>query len=332
MMSGSDRRVYKEYGGFLPLELNPGNEYFVDYSERMMRFNSFKAALCFLLNKVKCKKIWIPYYYCPTTINAIENCNIDVEFYHIDEDFLPRTIGDETDCAIMLVDYFGVNQIAVREMLNKIKKAKVIIDNAHAFFSAPVMHKNIYNIYSAKKFFGVPDGAYLISSDLTAVADYATSCSMQYVDYLVKTYELGTNASYQGKKNADKYIAQHYAPMSKLALGLLQNVDYDRVKEVRLENYKYMKDAFIELNALSLGNDNIPYLFPLLLPEKGRNLKRKLIEKKIYVPTLWNVEQYAEIINDFESCMAWDTLFLPIDQRYNKNDMEYLADCVTRLL
>lgn len=42
-------RTKNEYGGFLPLELNPGNEYFVEYEDMLCRFNSVKAALNYLI-------------------------------------------------------------------------------------------------------------------------------------------------------------------------------------------------------------------------------------------------------------------------------------------
>ena len=324
-------RKHKEYGGFLPLELNPGKEYYSEYAANMRRFNSFKAALYFLLNKIKCKKIWVPYYYCPTTINAIKACKLEVEFYHINKNFFPCDLENESDCAVLLVNYFGVSQTAVEKMLRKINGAKVIIDNAHAFFSKPIIQKNIYNIYSAKKFFGVPDGAYLISEEITSDCD-VESCSLKYVDYLIKSYELGTNAAYQDKKNADKYIAKNYAPMSKLALGLLRNVDYNRAQHQRYDNFDYMRQAFFYVNELSITCGYSAYLFPLLLKGKGQFLKKKLVEKKIYVPTLWNDEKYARVFNEFETYMAQDALFLPVDQRYDVLDMEYIVSCVREII
>ena len=325
------RRTKPEYGGFLPLELNPGKEYFAKHEKSLRRFNSAKAGIEYLINRIGKKRIYIPYYYCPSTTAAIKETGIEVCFYHINKDLESEHIEDEGNSIILIVDYFGICAEKVNAFVAGIKKADVIIDRAHNFFEEPIKGDNIHNVYSAKKFFGVPDGAYVVSKIVVPDVE-ALSESYGYADYLILTYELGTNAAYQKKKDADQTIGKNHAEMSKLAKGLLENVDYERVRKQRENNYKMMYEAFRDINNLTLPTVAVPYQFPLLLNGKGRKIKNQLVEDHIFVSTLWSGEELRENGNEFEISMTEDCVFLPIDQRYDETDINYIVSVVGEVI
>ncbi|MBR5420283.1 MAG: hypothetical protein IK115_03945 [Lachnospiraceae bacterium] len=315
------------YGGFLPLELGRGKEPFSEYGDRLSRFNCVKAALDFLIKQLAVKRIFLPYYYCPSTTAALKATGAELVFYHIDEELKPETLPDEEDSAVILVDFFGVRRDESVERAKSFKNAQVILDRAHDIFAEAVMAGNIHNVYSAKKFYGVPDGAFLISES-AAPCRLPDSRANEYAGYLLKAYEEGTNAAYAMKKEADLFLASHYGPMSALSRGLLANADHMAMKEIREANYKKLYEAFRETNRLQLPECCPAYLFPLLLPEQGRRIKKALIEEKIYISTLWAGKELAESGTDFEQGMRDDTVFLPLDQRYDAADMEYLISRV----
>lgn len=325
---GESKCTKTEYGGFLPLELNPGIEHFADYEQWLCRFNSVKAALDFLIGRLGKTKIYIPYYYCPSTTDAIRNMCVEVCFYHIDSELMPFDLPDEKGSMVLLVDYFGVCTEGIVRMAHNFKNAEVILDRAHSFYSEPIIEGHIHNVYSAKKFFGIPDGAYLISKTVLPNLESPTN-AYNYSEYLIMSYEKGTNAAYQIKKKVDKRLADHYDSMSKLSIGLLQNVNYDRVKKTRIENYRILYEAFKDINELALPELCPSYQFPLLIVERGKEVKEMLIEKHIFVPTLWSGKDLQEYGNSFELRMMDNAVFLPMDQRYDADDMKYLIDCVS---
>ncbi len=318
------KRTKSEYGGFLPIELNPGNEYFTTYEQYLSRYNTVKAALSELIGSLGCEKIFIPYYYCPSTTVAIKKTGVEVNFYHIDENLKPIDLPDENNSIVLLVDYFGICGDKVKEIAKTIKNAEVILDFAHDFYEEPVIGEHRHNIYSAKKFFGVPDGAYLISTKTLLHIELPSHAS-GYSEYLIKTYEEGTNAAYSLKKEVDNKLADNYDCMSMLAIGLLMNVDFDRVKGQRLRNYYVLKEATSDYNELVLPKHCVAYLFPFLLTGKGRELKKILIENKVFVPTLWVGEELKANGNKYELGMMNDCVFLPMDQRYSEEDMKYIS-------
>lgn len=324
-------RPKAEYGGFLPLELNDGQEHFIKYKDFLRRYNSIKAALYYLIETLPVRRIYIPYYYCPTTTDAIKCTGIDVSFYHINDDLLPEELPDESGSAVLLVNYFGVRSGELRKLTDNFRNSVVIADNAHSFFSEPVMRDGIYQVYSAKKFFGVPDGAYLVGSSV-APAGETTGYSHNYAGFLLTSYEAGTNAAYSMKKAADKVIADSPGNMSSLALGLLRNVDYGRTFRRREDNFSILHQRVGNYNELSLPDRCAAYLYPFLLAGRGRELKRYLIQNRIYVPTLWSGDDLLKNGNDFELSMSDDAVFLPVDQRYDSDDMNYIAESLISFL
>ena len=156
--------------------------------------------------------------------------------------------------------------------------------------------------------------------------------SYEYADYLLLAYESGTNAAYQKKKQADQTIAESPGNMSRLALGLLRNVDYRSVSEKRESNYLALHQKLEQINELALPDKCAGYLYPLLLPEAGSSLKLQLVSNRIYVPTLWSGDDLLRNGNQFELSISENGVFLPIDQRYSPDDMAYISGCIDSIL
>ena len=70
-------------------------------------------------------------------------------------------------------------------------------------------------------------------------------------------------------------------------------------------------------------------MYPLWI-ENGAAVRKKLQAEKIYIPTLWpNVlQQLPENATEYQ--LAADILPLPIDQRYDAETMQYLAEQVQK--
>ncbi len=323
-------RTRFEYGGFLPLELNPGKEYFDGYDSNLMRFNSVKASLDYLIRSLSVSKIYIPFYYCPSTTQSIKDAVKDVFFYHIGSDLLPEEFAAEPEAAVLLVNYFGVLDKRIVSLEERYPDNTVIIDNAHAFFNDPVMKPKVYNVYSAKKIIGVPDGSYIVAGDLVPEKQ-GESLGTRYAEYLLMAYEQGTNAAYRQKKETDKKLSKEYGPMSRLSKGILQNADYNRIRSARERNFSVLNKGLSGFNELKYDRGFPAYLYPFLV-KNGKKIKEKLVEDRIFVSTLWSGEDLLINGNEFELHMSEDAVFLPIDQRYDDSDIRYIMGRVAELI
>ena len=55
------------------------------------------------------------------------------------------------------------------------------------------------------------------------------------------------------------------------------------------------------------------------------------MKKKIFVSTLWKGKELLKKGNEFEINMSDNAVFLPIDQRYDEEDMRFLANTVLEM-
>lgn len=321
-------RTKKEYGGFLPLELNLGGNkpYYHEYSN-ILSFNTVKAAFSLISKVLLSKKIFVPFYLCPNVIKELEKSFERVDFYYLDDNLLPK-LDNSKGKTIYLVNYFGIMDKAVQKYVNDNSETTFLIDNAHSFYNKPIMKDNVYNLYSCKKFFGVPDGGYLIS-ERKIDQIYEKTTSSQISNYLIKSLEDGTNSCYQEKKAVDEYINSNYSGISIFAEELLSWVDYEKIQKIRKRNFSIYQRYFETINHIRCEENSTPYIYPLNV---GRNIKDKLIKEKIYVPTLWSQVLDAQFNNTLEQKLAADTLFLPLDQRYDEKDIEFISGKVQELL
>ena len=121
-------------------------------------FSNARTCLSVILDNLSISKLYIPSYICNSLIDVIRKKNIAYEVYTIDLKFLPTENFKLASSEFFLyVNYFGVCSINIRK-LNNIYGKQLIIDNSMAFFA----NNNEYICFnSARKFFGVPDGAYI---------------------------------------------------------------------------------------------------------------------------------------------------------------------------
>ena len=194
------------------------------------------------------------------------------------------------------------------------------------FFHKPNVGENY--IYSCKKFFGVPDGSYLITDDYIEEQG-SLSKGAEYSNYLITALESGTNYCYNEKKKVDDLLGRTYDNMSIIADKIMRSIDYDMVINIRRENAAQYERAFSEINRIKIEKNSVPYMYPLNF---GQNIKKELIGKKIFVPTLWEQCKEEKYKETWEYDLTENTLFLPVDQRYDKEDVEYVISIVKSLM
>lgn len=314
----------KEIGGYLELEQLIKNEYYPE----LTALNSARFALAYLIRAHKITKLMLPYWLCESVENTCIREGCDLQFYEVDEHFYPR-IEDtlEADAWIYIVNYYG--QIDNDSIIGLKKQYKnIIVDNVQAFFQKPA--KGIHTIYSCRKFFGVPDGAYL-ASESKLPGDLPTDMSGGRLAHLLGRFEGGKASDYYQlfKENDKAFESSDIKLMSRLTHNLLGAIDYDNVSLIRERNYAALAEAFDGINPLNLKAPVGPFAYPLYL-KNGKKIKRQLAEKSIYIPTLWSNRRvdFCQSSKD----LAENILPLPCDQRYDKEDMRTVINEVKKCI
>lgn len=317
--------IDKEIGGFLELEHYHGKM----LHEGAKALNCGRNALAYLIKAKKIEKLALPYLICSSITDLCKKLKVQVRFYHINEHFLPEEADLEEDEWLYLVDFYGqLSEQNIRKLCMTYRK--VIVDYAHAYFKMPL--SGVDSLYTCRKFFGVPDGAFLYT-DASLEETIQQDESFERMRFLLGRYER-TAAEFYGESvaNNEFFALAPICQMSKLTENLLRAIDYTGVKDARTANFDYLDRRLGDRNLLRLHATEGAFAYPLLLGKGAQEVRKKLIFHKIYVPTLWpNVlEELTETMYEYQ--LARNILPLPCDQRYGKEEMEYVSRLVLDIL
>jgi hypothetical protein len=317
----------KEIGGYFEFERFYGDEYYND----LLRFDSVRSCLLFIIRKRKYKKIYLPFYLCSSIKDILYSYHILYDFYFIDWEWKP--IFDkklEKDECLFFVNYLG--KFSNEELLFYQKKyINIFIDNTQSFFQKPV--KDIDTAYSCRKYFGVVDGAYLntsldVEDDYNQLPFYISHDKMLHI---VGRFEFSASDYYNTFIENEKM--QRGFPikrMSHFSRNTLKGIDYKQIIDKRIRNIIFMENEFADANEIDVKNHAGLFFYPFLVHD-GNIIKKMLIKNKIYVPTLW-----PNVLNDvntknLEYYLADNLVFFPIDHRYNIEDMEYAMNIYKKI-
>lgn len=323
-----------EFGGCLWFEygISATNDYYTEYKEKRIEVDCGRSAIQYLIEKNKYKRLWLPVYNCPLVYERIQRtCSIEVVFYNIREDFYPNI-----DCnkllkgdVLLWVNYCGVMKDEIIDMVVALvneSEADIIIDNIPAFFAKPRM--NVYNIYSCRKFIGVPDGGYIMGKDVVPVELPVYDTSDNYL-YLLKALERGSNAVYSDYQIREARINEENIAygMPVLTRRILKGINYKEIKKIRKNNFDYVHNRIGDLNCLDVNfSSETPSVYPLMIENAG--MREYLLSHNVYVSRFWKHVLTNEMANDFEKKMAEYLIPLPIDQRYSEQDMMMIIEII----
>lgn len=322
----------KEIGSFIELDLRNTGEFFCGKND-IARLNTARAGIYHSLRLLKCEVVYLPYYLCPTVKNFLLRKGISLRFYNITPEFKPIIDNQEQDTAVLVVNYFGFHSTAYLKEISR-NFQNVIFDQSPAFFSKPI--ENTYNIYSARKFFGVPDGAYVVGPEAEkGCGQYEKDFSSDYASFLLKRVEYGSSAVYAERMLNEKRLDEaDIRQMSNLTQALLNGIDYQRIINIRKENFNTAHQLLGHLNLIDvlkwMDEENIPMVYPLVVEHE--NLMDQLREKKIYTGRWWAHILKEVPANSFESWLSKFMLPIPIDQRYDIKTVEWLCAQVKKAI
>jgi hypothetical protein len=312
----------KEIGGYFELELPKKYEYY----NNIIKLNSGRNSLKYILKAQKPNKVYIPNYVCDSVLEPLEELNIKYEFYNIDEKFeIIQNIKLEKNEKIFYVNYFALKSEYINKLVDTYSD-NLIIDNTQAFFERPL--QGIDTIYSPRKFFGVSDGGYLstnkfLNEDLENDESYDSSIQLLgRIDKSAKSFY------YDYQKAEQRLINQPIKTISKLTQKILSSIDYERVIKKRKENFIYLHEQLRYMNLIDIPSDLnfVPFVYPLMTENK--NLRQKLIENKIYIAKYWNEVLERHNLSRIEKDFVEKIIPLPIDQRYDLEDMKRIVKVI----
>ena len=298
-----------EIGGYLEFEHYFGQEYHTD----CIKLNTARNALKYLIEARDIKKIWLPKWNCSAILETCKEQGLEVGFFDLDEAFLPVLPSEyQPSDYVYVVNYY--------DQLPGIHIDHLIMDNVQAFFHKP--QKGIDTIYTCRKYFGVPDGAYLYTeAKINRVLKQ--DCSYGRLDHLTGRLECSGAEFYNQYLNNEQNIDNlEMMKMSKYTENILKSIDYELVRKKRETNFCCLHERLKDINLLNIQKPVGPFAYPLLI-HNGAEIRKKMQEKKVYIAKLW-----PNVLSGREGYWAENILPLPCDQRYGEEEMNYIANCL----
>lgn len=318
-----------EIGSFLELQLPKGRELYNQETD-IARLNTGRMGIWHAFRVSGCKRIWLPIYQCDSIRETLEKKEVDICFYHQDHNWNPLDIEAAEDDAVLLVNYYGImSHDRMAELAKPYRHA--IIDCAQAFFCKPVA--DALTVYSCRKFVGAPDGAYVIGKNAHLFVDEYPQCySSDTAAYLLKRIEYGCEGKgYEARSlNENRIDSEDCMIMSKLTRSIMDAENYTYNKKMRRENFAYIHQHLKDINKISpmmyMDEDTIPMVYPLVVEDD--KLIQRLFAAKHFQGHWWSYICDEQPQDSFECWISRYVIPITIDQRYGKEEMDYLVKVI----
>lgn len=315
----------KEIGGYMELEHFSSGELYEDF----LRFNLGRTAFVWLLQNIEHDRVFVPEYICSSVPDSAIRAGYTVVPYELDESLCPVWKSQEpgNHDILYLVNYYG--QLTEETILNyHAEYPNLIVDNAQAFYDQPLRMHGIHTIYTARKYFGVSDGAY-IATDLQAnYLSLQTDMSGKRIRHLTGRLEGYARDHYSEMLAvSDTFTDEIPKKMSLLTRNILSGIHYDSVRRRRINNYKVLSSLLPDDNPFVKNIPSCPFAYPFHHPD-GISLRKFLAAKNIFVPTNWSYLLKKLPEGSLQHDWSANILPLPVDQRYDDEDMKVIAETV----
>jgi len=330
---------------------------------RQILLTSGRAALKLVVRSLKLGRrdeVLLPSYLCKDILKPFREEGVRITFYkvedtlNVDVDDVESRISKNTK-ALLFIHYFGFPQPATERIASLSSQSGIFLieDLVQSFLTnlrgKPLGSAGDVTVSSYRKWMPIPDGALLGINNAGFSVLSARNSSREAQLYVKKRIAaLKLKGKYFSKSGlpkrvfeeafaaADEFLGTTPVRISDYSRRMLRRFDFEAIIAKRRENFERFLRATSRLKIVrpiykDLPADVCPLGFPILT--RDRNVvKRMLIKNQIYPPIHWRLPTELDR-QDFP--VPWrvsnNILTLPIDQRYDVRDMDFLADTLREI-
>lgn len=308
--------------------------------------DSGRSALRLLSGLLSGEAILVPDYICGSVAEALPgNCRmiyypLDREF-HMDMEKLEALICKDDVHFLYLMHYFGsLQQRECIEQLAALKKKyhlTVIEDTTHSLFTAK-MTVGDYGIASLRKWFPLPDGGVLYTAEEQLLPKRpgekkAASRKMEAMIlkkmYLTEQFDCNTKYRELFVKEEEAFDHQtDIYEMSDIAYFLLSHYPVAPMCRRRKKNTAQLSEALHRLGydiAISMQPSDVLLALPIYAVDRNY-IRERLMEHNIFCAVHWPLKH--SVVYEDTRWIGDHILSLPMDQRYQEEEIEYLLGCL----
>lgn len=315
---------------------------------------SGRSALFLILNEFKksgVNHVHLPSYLCESILSVIKSMGLKYDFYPVD-----MNLGAHPDplrgSAVLLIHYFGKLNAATKSLRAEAGNDFYLIEDAsQAMLSdwSKDFNKSQYVIISPRKFGPVIFGGWCnvlsqideVNEKVEKVAWQSLAARLtkaQYLENMPAQIEQQTENFYLELFNeVERFIDENptclYLPS--WVKQLIAGCDWIGASVKRRDNFHLLKEMLsqdVDMLFSEITPDEVPLGFVVRLKKRDW-IRMKMAEERIFCPIHWRLPNDVNKAKYPYSHDLSDTaLTIPIDQRYNIKDMEWIATSLKKLL
>lgn len=291
------------------------------------------------------KRVLLPPFTCHTVIEPFIKAGFEIHYYNVDRslnssiDSLLETSIAKKVSILLFHRYYGFNTIIGEIIkLDELRKRGIIIleDCTQCLYSNFEKKYADYTFGSTRKWSGTPDGGFAVCA-----TGRFTDKPTQFDDNLEKIKIVASFNKYkylfEGKGEKSLYLKQFrdaediideqkgWYAIGEMSAKLQSNLDIAELSIKRQLNFETLLINFPNsykidtlFNKLDIGV--VPLYFPIIVKDRT-SLQQFFFKKAIYVPVVWPKPRCQTLVCEEAEYLYEHLLCIPVDQRYDKDDM-----------
>ena len=296
----------------------------------------------------------LPPFTCHTVIEPFLKAGYEVHYYPIDEKMMASgdailKVAEDKDASIVLFhNYFGFNTLMEVDKLCEVLRNQnrySIEDCTQCLYSGHPKSAADFFVGSIRKWHGTPDGGFVVCrdyqlSDKPFLRDEQldeAKVKASYAKYKFLFEKEGDKPTFlQLYREAEDLLESQetYHTISLTAQKLQSNLDVSFLCENRRNNYQVLLSGLLGLQDVkpmfeSLDGETVPLYFPLIVKERAA-LQAHLVANDIYAPVVWPKADCLDRVCDEAEFLYEHLLCIPIDQRYDSDDMNRIISVINQ--
>ncbi len=310
-------------------------------------FSNGRSALLHILNKLEnegLQKIYLPLFCCDSIIKTVKKTKLKFDFYSLNRNLEPK-IKPTKGSIILVVNYFGKNSTFIKKYeKNKNNKFYLIEDASHSFLNnLSLLNKKKHHVYlSIRKHSYLNVGGWANSKPCKL--KYNQPSNQIFINSkkikirkqkFLKAYKYINNEKFflDYFKKTEKKISNIFSneTISNVITDELGSINWKKIGKLRQNNWKFLNKLLEnKYNRIfnKISNDEIPLGLILLVKDRDK-LRKFLLKKRIFTSIHWPIKQkLSKSTFKFDYYLANHIITIPIDQRYTKKDMFYIAKTI----
>lgn len=300
-----------------------------------------------------CKKVaLLPPFTCHTVFEPFMDFGYEIHTMPLAMDLTTsaeQILKCQTLCeagVVLVHRYYGFDTLpGFNQAVLELQKRGVVVieDCTQCLYSDFKVSDADYYVASIRKWCGVPDGGFAICKE-----GFFVHKPNQSDEPMVEAKRIASELKYQfifeGKgdkptfkakyREAESLLGQQevFYAIGNLSAAIQADLDVDDLKRKRRANYKVLLEGVQNIPGIKAVFDHFPedvtpLYFPILVNERGQ-IQNLLADNDIYAPVVWLKAENCPAIDENTDLIYKQVLCIPIDQRYDVDDMQRIVKVI----